>query len=278
MIQCVGPAEKYCARICCTSALKNALMLKRFNPEAQVTILYRDIRVYGFKERLYTAARESGVLFVRYDETRKPEVRVAEDGGVEVTAWEEGLGRDIVLRPDLLVLSTPVVPSAATQELGRRLRLPVDADGFFLEAHVKLRPVDFLSEGVFMAGMAHYPKLLDEAIVHAKAAAARAAALLSRDAITTGGRVAAVDQARCVACLTCLRTCPYGATRIAADLDGVAGIAGAATIESALCQGCGLCAAACPAGAIELRHYTTAQVMAKVDALFEEPAREEVPA
>jgi heterodisulfide reductase subunit A-like polyferredoxin len=278
MIQCVGPAEKFCARVCCTSALKNALMLKRRDPEARVTILYRDIRVYGFKERLYTAARESGVLFVRYDETCRPRVRVAEDDGVEVAAWEEGLGRDIVLRPDLLVLSTPFVPSAATQELGRRLRLPVDADGFFLEAHVKLRPVDFLSDGVFMAGMAHYPKLLDEAIVHAKAAAARAAALLSQDAITTGGRIAAVDQARCVACLTCLRTCPYGAAHIAADLDGVAGIAGAATIESALCRGCGLCAAACPAGAIELKHYTGAQVMAKVGALLEATAREEVPA
>jgi heterodisulfide reductase subunit A-like polyferredoxin len=278
MIQCVGPAEKYCARVCCTSALKNALMLKRLKPEARVTILYRDIRVYGFKERLYTAARESGVLFVRYDETRKPEVRVAEGDGVEVTIWEDGLGRDIELRPDLLVLSTPVVPSAATQELGGRLRLPIDADGFFLEAHIKLRPVDFLSEGVFMAGMAHYPKLLDEAIVHAKAAAARAAALLSQDAITTGGRIAAVDQARCVACLTCLRTCPYGAARIAADLAGIGGIAGAATIESALCRGCGLCAAACPAGAIELKHYTGAQVMAKVDALFEEAPREEVPA
>ena len=278
MIQCVGPAEKYCARVCCTSALKNALMLKRLSPETRVTILYRDIRVYGFKERLYTAARESGVLFVRYDETCKPEVRVAEDGVVAVKAWEEGLGRDIVLRPDLLVLSTPVVPSAATQELGRRLRLPTDADGFFLEAHIKLRPVDFLSEGVFMAGMAHYPKLLDEAIVHAKAAAARAAALLSQDAITTGGRVAAVDHTRCVACLTCLRTCPYGAARIAADLAGTGGIAGAATIESALCRGCGLCAAACPAGAIELKHYTGAQVMAKVDALFQDAPREEVPA
>ncbi|MDH3792083.1 MAG: 4Fe-4S binding protein, partial [Rhodospirillales bacterium] len=152
------------------------------------------------------------------------------------------------------------------------------SDGFFLEAHIKLRPVDFLSEGVFMAGMAHYPKLLDEAIVHAKAAAARAAALLSQDAITTGGRVAAVDHTRCVACLTCLRTCPYGAARIAADLAGTGGIAGAATIESALCRGCGLCAAACPAGAIELKHYTGAQVMAKVDALFQDAPREEVPA
>jgi heterodisulfide reductase subunit A-like polyferredoxin len=151
-------------------------------------------------------------------------------------------------------------------------------DGFFLEAHVKLRPVDFLSEGIFMAGMAHYPKLLDEAIVHAQAAAARAARLLSKDTITVGGRVAVVDAALCVGCLTCVRNCEYGAVRIDGELAGVGGIAGAAVVEPALCQGCGLCAAACPARAIEMSHYTDEQVMAKVDALFAAPALEEAPA
>jgi heterodisulfide reductase subunit A-like polyferredoxin len=151
-------------------------------------------------------------------------------------------------------------------------------DGYFLEAHVKLRPVDFLSEGIFMAGMAHYPKLLDEAIVHAQASAARAARLLARDTITVGGRIAVVDPALCVGCLTCVRTCSYGAARIAPDLAGVGGILGAAVIQPALCQGCGLCAAECPAKAIEMRHYTDAQVMSKVGALFATETAERVPA
>jgi heterodisulfide reductase subunit A-like polyferredoxin len=225
---------------------------------------------------------------MRYEESRKPAVRLAgpssqgstggDGGGIEVDVWEEVLGREMVLRPDLLVLSTPVVPAPATQDLSNRLKVPVDMDGYFLEAHVKLRPVDFLSEGIFMAGMAHYPKLLDEAIVHAQAAAARAARVLSRDTITVGGQVAVVDVALCVGCLTCVRSCAYGAVRIDAELAGVGGILGAAAIEPALCQGCGLCAAACPAKAIELRHYTDAQVTSKIDALFALEEPEGVPA
>ncbi len=277
MIQCVGPAERYCARICCTSALKNALVLKRLDPSVRITVIYRDMRVYGFKERLYTEARESGIIFLRYEAARKPTVSV--DGNtVEVRAWEEILGKEMVLQPDLLVLSTPVVPAPATQELSNRLKVPVDMEGYFLEAHVKLRPVDFLSEGIFMAGLAHYPKLLDEAIVQARAAAARAARVLSKDTITVGGQVATVDTALCVGCLTCVRSCAYGATRIDTELPGVGGIPGAAAIEPALCQGCGLCAAACPAQAIELRHYTDGQVMSKIDALFSSETLEGVPA
>ena len=277
MIQCVGPAERYCARICCTSALKNALVLKRLDPSVRITVIYRDMRVYGFKERLYTEARESGIIFLRYEAARKPTVSV--DGNtVEVRAWEEILGKEMVLQPDLLVLSTPVVPAPATQELSNLLKVPVDMEGYFLEAHVKLRPVDFLSEGIFMAGLAHYPKLLDEAIVQARAAAARAARVLSKDTITVGGQVAMVDTALCVGCLTCVRSCAYGATRIDTELPGVGGIPGAAAIEPALCQGCGLCAAACPAQAIELRHYTDGQVMSKIDALFSPETPEGVPA
>ncbi len=281
MIQCVGPAERYCARICCTTALKNAITLKRLHPAAAITVAYRDIRTYGFKERLYTLARELGVIFVHYDDDSRPEVRVTggssdqealgSDGAagtVEVRLWDEALGRELKLNPDLLVLSTPVVPARAAEEMRSRLKVPLDADGFFMEAHAKLRPMDFLSEGLFMAGMAHYPRLLDEAIVHARAAAARAATVLSRDTITAGGQVAEVDQALCVGCLTCVRSCEFGAVRIAPELTGVGGISGAAIIEPALCQGCGLCAAACPAGAIDLMHYTDRQVRAKVDALF----------
>jgi heterodisulfide reductase subunit A len=278
MIQCVGPAERYCARICCTSALKNALVLKRLDPSTQITVVYRDIRTYGFKERLYTQAREQGVIFVHYDDAHLPDVRVAgaqedvageRDAALEVRVWDEALAREVVLAPDLLVLSTPVIPALAAQEMRSRLKVPLDADGFYLEAHVKLRPVDFVSEGIFMAGMAHYPKLLDESIAHARAAAARAATVLGRDSIRTGGRVADVDQALCVGCLTCVRSCPFGAVRIQDEVPGVGGVLGAAGVEAALCQGCGLCAAECPAGAIDLLHYTDTQVMSKVDALFE---------
>jgi len=269
MILCVGPAEKYCGRICCTTALKNALALKRLNPGAGVTVLYRDIRTYGFKERLYTAAREAGVVFFRYDDAHRPEVRAVNGGPPEIRAWDLVLGREVMLRPDMLVLSNPVVPSPAAQELSDKLKVQLDMNGFFLEAHVKLRPVDFASDGIFMAGLGHYPKLLEESIVQAQAAAARAARLLAHDTIATGGKIAVVDQPRCVGCLTCVRLCPYGAPRIEAERSGVGGILGAAKVEAALCQGCGLCAAACPAGAIDLMHYTEAQVLAKVDALFD---------
>ncbi len=270
MIQCVGPAERYCARICCTAALKNALILKERQPAAQVTVIYKDIRTYGFKERLYDKALEAGVLFVRYDDARPPLVST-ETGRPVVRVFEEILGRQIELAPDYLVLSTPLIPPPAARELSRCLKVPVDMDGFFMEAHVKLRPVDFLSEGLFMAGTAHYPKLLEETLVHARAAASRAGALLSHEAITVGGAVAEVDPALCVACLTCVRSCSYSAPRMSADTAGVGGIIGAARIEAALCQGCGLCAAQCPAGAIQLKHSTDRQVRAKVDALFPHP-------
>jgi heterodisulfide reductase subunit A len=267
MILCVGPADRYCARICCTSALKNALILKQRHPSAKVTVIYKDIRTYGFKERLYDKALEAGVMFVRYESSRPPVV-ATESGRPVIRVYEEILGKDIELAPDYLVLSTPVVPPSAARELSGCLKVPVDMDGFFMEAHVKLRPVDFLSEGLFMAGTAHYPKLLEEALVHARAAAARAGALVSHDTITVGGRVAVVDSALCVGCLTCVRSCSYSAPRMSEEAIGIGGIIGAARIEAALCQGCGLCAAQCPAGAIELNHYTDTQVRAKVDALF----------
>jgi heterodisulfide reductase subunit A-like polyferredoxin len=229
--------------------------------------VYRDIRTYGFKEQLFTKAREAGVLFVRYDFDRKPQVD-SDNGHLALRVWEEVLGRELELRPDLLVLGMPVVPSEGAHDLSVVLKVPQDMDGFFLEAHVKLRPVDFSSDGIFMAGLAHYPKLLEESIIQARAAAARAATVLARDTLDAGGRVAVVDEARCVGCLTCVRTCPYGAPHIVANLTGVGNILGAAQIEAAMCHGCGSCASACPARAIDLLHYTDVQMLPKVDALF----------
>jgi heterodisulfide reductase subunit A-like polyferredoxin len=267
MIQCVGPAEKFCSRICCTVALKNALILKEHQPGAQVTILYKDIRTYGFKERLYTTAREKGVIFVRYDDDHRPKVASKEDGSLTVEVEDPVLGRSLELQPNLLVLSMPVVPRPDVADLAVIYKVPTDANGFFSEAHVKLRPVDFATDGVFMAGMAHYPKLTEETMIQAQAAAARAARILSRDTLTAGGRIAIVDALRCTGCLTCVRICPFGVPIMEPNLTGVGNITGAAYIEPAVCQGCGSCAAECPAQAIQLSHYTNEQMAAKVQAL-----------
>jgi heterodisulfide reductase subunit A-like polyferredoxin len=270
MIQCVGPAERFCSRTCCTQALKNALKLKELNPQAQITVIFRDIRTYGFKERLYTQAREKGVLFVRYDFCQRPEVTA--DSDIMVRVHEPQLGRTLALTPDLLVLSTPIVPSPGAHELASKLKVGVDLDGFFLEAHVKLRPVDFSNDGVYMAGLAHYPKLLDEAIVQAQAAAARAATILSKEQLNVGGIVAEVDPALCVGCLACVRACPYNVPQISAELTGVGEIIGAAYINAAQCQGCGICAGECPAKAIQLAHYRDEQMEVKITAFFEPAA------
>jgi heterodisulfide reductase subunit A-like polyferredoxin len=296
MIQCVGPAARYCSRICCTTALKNALKLKELNPAAQVTMLFKDIRTYGFKERLYTQAREAGVLFVHYDDEHEPQVEVNSQASnvnqqapiqqasiqqassvnrqsvignpLVVRAWEPMLGQELVLTPDLVVLSTPIVPAEGARELANRLKVPRDLDGFFLEAHIKLRPVDFASDGIFMAGLAHYPKFLDETIVQAQAAAARAAAILAQETLMASARVAVVDADRCVACLTCVRLCPYNVPKVKATFSGVGGIIGAAHVEPAACHGCGICAAECPAKAIQLLHSTDLQMLTKIDSLF----------
>jgi heterodisulfide reductase subunit A len=269
MIQCVGPAEETCARTCCTSALKQALQLKATNPEARIVMLHRDMRTYGFKERLYKEALERGVIFVRYDSMNKPEVTAASDGQIYVSVQDPVLGTALRFKPNLLVLSTPLIPAKDNKTLATKLKVPVDLDGWFLEAHVKLRPVDFSSEGIFLAGAAHYPKLLDETIVQAQAAASRAATVLSRPTLDAGGSVARVDPAACVGCLTCVRICPYGVPQMQIDTSGVGNIVGAAYIEPAVCQGCGSCVAECPAYAIELLHYRHHQLEDEVGALFE---------
>ncbi len=276
MIQCIGPAEKYCARICCTTALKNALQFKRMKPEAQVVIFHRDLRAYGFKERLYRQALEAGIIFWRYDPSQPPQINMdASSGAIEIRCWESALGEDFVFPTDLLVLSTPVIPAEGNRQLGTILKVPVDMDGWFLEAHVKLRPVEFASSGVFLAGAAHYPKLLDETIVQAQAAASRAATVLSRETLSAGGAVAHIDPQLCVGCLTCVRICPFGVPQIIPEEVGVGGVIGAAYIEPSACQGCGTCVGECPAYAIELLHYRHEQIECAVCSLLNQASIED---
>jgi heterodisulfide reductase subunit A-like polyferredoxin len=275
MIQCVGPWDEggdvpfYCSRVCCGVAVKNALRIKELNPDCNVYVLYKDMRTYGFQETLYTKAREKGVIFLRYDDEHKPDVQSV-DGRLQVSVFEPILRDRLVLAPDLLVLSTAVVPAEGSRELAELLKFSCTLEGFFLEAHVKLRPVDFPAEGVFLCGAAHYPKFIDEAIAQAQAAAARAATILSQEALEVGGMVAVVDEEKCTGCLTCVRVCPYDVPHINPTKVGAGAILGVAEIEPAACQGCGTCAAECPAKAIQLQHYRDEQVLAKEEAFFGE--------
>ena len=261
MIQCVGSREDehlYCSRVCCQEAVKNSLAIKEVNPKARVYVLFRDIRTYGFDEIHYQRAREAGVVFIRFDPENKPEVDLKD--GLRVTVQDGVLGRRVDLRPDVLVLSAAIRPHARAEAVSRALKVPLTAEGFFLEAHMKLRPLDFGSEGLFLAGLAHAPKSMAESISQAKGAAARAATVISNPVMYRSGVVSEVDQASCAACLTCVRLCPYDVPVIGED--------GVAYIEPASCQGCGLCAAACPRKAITTRHYRDEQITAKVDVLF----------
>jgi heterodisulfide reductase subunit A-like polyferredoxin len=216
---------------------------------------------YGFREQFYTEARRRGVIFMRYDEHHMPQVSHEADGRLEVRAWEQVFGREMVLSPDMVVLSMAIVPSEGIAELAETLTVPLSVEGFFQEAHLKMRPMDFMDEGIFMAGMAHYPKFIEEAIINAQAAAGRAITLLSKEPLYYGGPVAVVDPEKCVGCLTCVRTCPFEIPKVQNEYTGVGGIVGAAYIEPALCQGCGTCTAECPAKAIQLMAYLDAQLM-----------------
>jgi heterodisulfide reductase subunit A len=267
MIQCVQAegAPKYCSRVCCTNTMKNAIRLKLFNPNCRVTVLYKNIITYGFREEYYTEARRLGVIFVRYDDNNLPKIIPATEGDpVRVKVRDPSLDRWLDLRADIVPLSMSIVPSEGTAKLAEILRVPLSSEGFFDEAQLKLRPMDFMREGIFLAGMAHYPKFIEESISHALAAAARALTVLSqRDSLYLGGVVAVVDPEKCVGCLTCTRTCPFQIPQvISADgRVGVGGLGGAAFIDDALCQGCGTCTGECPANAIQLVNYTDEQMM-----------------
>lgn len=242
--------------------MKNAIRIKLFNPNCRVTVLYKNIVTYGFREKYYTDARRLGVVFVRYTDEAPPEV-VVQEGGLKVRVRDLSLDRWLSIPADLIPLSMSIAPSRGTNEVAKMLRLPLSSEGFFQEAQMKLRPMDFMREGIFLAGMAHYPKFIEESISHALAAAARALTLLSQGTMHLGGVVAVVDPDRCVGCLTCTRTCPFAIPQIVewSDRLGVGGLGGAAFIDPAQCQGCGTCTSECPADAIQLIHYSDEQIM-----------------
>ncbi len=261
MIQCVGSREEahmYCSRVCCNQAVMNALKLKEKNPEVEVYVLYRDIRTFGMNELKYREARNKGITFIRFDVEKKPDVKV-QDGKVEVKVFDSVLGTDIMLEPDMLVLSSAIRPQPDAQEFSSKLKLPLTQDGFYMEAHMKLRPLDFVNDGMYLCGLAHGPKSVSESISQARGAVSRAMTILSKPYLMVGGVVSEVDSTRCVACLTCVRSCPFGVPVINDDK--------VAYIEPAACQGCGICASACPRKAIKLRHYSDVQVMAKTSVL-----------
>jgi heterodisulfide reductase subunit A2 len=261
MIQCVGSRDEtrpYCSRTCCASAVKNALKIKELNPEARIYVLYRDMRTYGLLESYYAKARKEGILFVRYLPEEKPEVKKNGDR-LSIHFTDRILKERVGVEPDLLILSAATVPRQ-NEELSMLLKVPRTAEGFFLEAHMKLRPVDFATDGIYLAGSGHGPKLIRESISQASAAVARACTILSKDKMLVGGVVAVVDGERCAACLTCVRVCPYEVPVINAR--------GEAEIDVSKCKGCGSCGAECPARAIELMHFRNEQLEAKSQALI----------
>ena len=262
-IQCVGSRNvenPYCSKVCCTHSLKSAIALKNESSRKRVYVVYRDIRSYGFREDLYKEAREKGVIFIRYDLDKMPELKKNEQGRLQFNVIDHVLQLPITINPDLVILASGIVPGK-NKELFEKFKIPVNDEGFLVEAHAKLRPVDFASDGLFVAGLAHYPKPLEESIAQARAAVARAMTILSRDSLMVGGVVAEVTPEKCAVCLTCVRTCPYDIPYIHED--------GYAVIQASECHGCGACVAECPGKAIKLNHFTDQQIIAKTDALFE---------
>ncbi len=261
-IQCVGsrePERPYCSRVCCTHSVENALRLKEINPDMDIYILYRDLRTYGLRENLYQEAREKGVMFIRFDLENKPHVEQTADGGLKVTVKDHILGIPLTITPDVLTLASAIIVKDQ-EKLAQMFKVPLNHDGFFLEAHMKLRPVDFATDGVFVAGLAHYPKPMDEAIAQAKAAAARAAVVLAQDVIRAGGVVAQVDPETCSGCQACVGVCPFGAISCKEQEDKKL-----AEVNQALCKGCGTCAANCPSECITLFGFSNQQLYTQID-------------
>ena len=259
-IQCVGsrePHRPYCSRVCCTHSVESALDLKRRNPEMSVFVLYRDIRTYGEREDLYTEARKEGVIFIRYDLDSKPQV--SNNGeSLQVMVNDPILDRPVALPAELLVLATAIEPPD-NESLAQFFKVPINEDGFFMEAHAKLKPVEFATEGVFLCGLAHYPKSVDESISQALAAASRATCLLAKARVAVSGMVAETNQMLCSQCGTCVSICPYSAPYF--------NDRGKAQVNPALCKGCGLCTASCRSGAIRLQGFDDAQIFAMIESV-----------
>jgi heterodisulfide reductase subunit A-like polyferredoxin len=264
MIQCTGSRDEereYCSRICCTVAVKNAIKIKELDPEANVYVLYRDIRTYGYKERFYRMAREKGVTFIRYLEDRKPEV--AKDGeDLTVTVYNPNIQKEIVLKPDTLILSASYLPSPENEDLAQVLKVPLTEYKFFLESHLKIKPVDFAAAGVYLCGGCHSPKFMDESIAQASGAAARAITVLAQKELYTEGIAAMVDSERCTGCGLCQENCPYEAITVNLET-------GCAEVNEVLCMGCGACSSICPSNVPYLRQFEPSQLLAMVEKALE---------
>jgi heterodisulfide reductase subunit A len=272
MIQCVGCRNQdrnYCSRVCCGHSVKNALNLKAVNPKIDVTIAFRDMRTYGFNEAFYRQASEKEVRFIRWTPEDPPTVdeAQAEDGRpvLQVAVTDPILGEKLAFDADLLALAAAVVPSAGAREIARLFKVPLGPDGFFQEAHVKLRPVEFAADGVFLCGMAHYPKHIPEAVNQAYGAAGRALALLSNDIVTVSGAVCEVNEKACMGCGACVEVCTYDAIELRKTKQGRKAI-----VNPVICKGDGLCNAVCPTGAIVLNHFTDREILSQIDALVPE--------
>ena len=272
MIQCVGCRNEdrnYCSRLCCSESVKNALKLKEINPEMDIYILFRDMRTYGFNEDYYREASNKDIKFIRYEPQDKPQVEAGEsDEGrpvLKVTATDFVLGKKLVLDADVIALAAAVVPSAATKEVAGLFKVTLSPDGFFKEAHVKLRPVEFGTDGVYLCGLAHYPKFIQETINQAYGAAGRVLTLLSHDIVVASGSVCRVDESKCIGCGACVSACTYGVLELSDTKRGKK-----ATVNPVLCKGDGLCNTKCPTGAIQLKHFTDEELLSEIDAAFPE--------
>jgi heterodisulfide reductase subunit A len=271
MIQCVGcrnEERNYCSRICCSEAIKNALKLKEINPKVDIYILFRDMRTYGLMEDYYREASEKDVKFIRYEPDDKPQVEAVEEGGrpvLRVTVPDPILGQRVAIDADYLALAAAVIAASGNKEISQLFKLTLNQDGFFKEAHVKLRPVDLGADGVYLCGLAHYPKHIQETINQAYGAAGRALTLLSHDMVTVSGAVCEVDEKTCIGCGACIAACTYGAIEFHETRQG-----NKAVVNPVLCKGCGLCNTKCPTGAISLKHYTNEELSSQIDAAVPE--------